>query len=115
MIAFLKKLFGAKEDFLTLEDKEFQVLMKSVPKPVVIDVRMKHEYNSGKIHNSLNIDFMQPTFLEKVKHFDKEKHYFLYCQSGRRSARACRKMAKLGFKNIVNLKGGILSYSGKLV
>ncbi len=115
MLSLLKKLFVKNDHYLSLEDKEFQSLLKSTPKAVIIDVRMKHEYNGGKIHNAFNIDVMQPNFKDKLKHLDREKHYFLYCQSGKRSARACRKMAELGFKNIVNLKGGILSYTGKLV
>ncbi len=117
MIDFIKKIiFVQKDKFKLLDDKEFQNLLRQTPKPVIIDVRMKHEYATGKIHNALNFDILNvAAFESKVQHLDREKHYFIYCQTGKRSVKACRIMSRLGFVHLYCLKGGILNYSGKIV
>jgi rhodanese-related sulfurtransferase len=43
-----------------------------------------------------------------------DKNYYIYCRSGARSSRACKIMGKAGFKNLYNLKGGILSWKGNI-
>ncbi|MCC7231634.1 MAG: rhodanese-like domain-containing protein, partial [Bacteroidia bacterium] len=62
-----------------------------------------------------NINFMGNSFREQINKMDKTKNYYVYCRSGMRSSSACRMMSKLGFKNLVNLSGGILAYKGKIV
>jgi rhodanese-related sulfurtransferase len=63
----------------------------------------------------MNYDVMRPDFKQRVANLDPAKTYFVYCQSGRRSAKACRIMTELGFQKVVNLKGGIVAYEGKTV
>jgi rhodanese-related sulfurtransferase len=82
---------------------------------MIIDVRQKHEFDRQKIRNAMNIDIMNPSFRDKVSNLDKEKTYFVYCQSGGRSARACGMMCDLGFTKVVNLSGGMSAYRGKTV
>jgi rhodanese-related sulfurtransferase len=53
------------------------------------------------------LDFRAPDFAEKVAKLDKSKTYLVHCAAGGRSARACTKMEGLGFKNVVNLEGGL--------
>ena len=115
MLNLFKSFFGGTKKFEQLEDEEFQEALKSANKPVIIDVRSRNEFQQVKIPQAMNIDIMHPQFKKKLEAFDRQKPYFLYCQSGRRSARACKKMAKMGFENIHNLKGGILRYTGKTV
>lgn len=107
-------LFGKKK-YENLPDEDFQAALKKTDKAVLIDVRSKAEFQREKIHQALNIDIMSPNFKKRIEAFDKDKSYFLYCQSGRRSARACNIMTKMGFEKVYNLKGGIISYSGKTV
>ena len=113
-MGLLDFLFGKKK-YKNLVDEAFQEALKEESKPVIIDVRSKVEFQREKIHQALNIDIMSPNFKKRVEAFDKDKAYFLYCQSGRRSARASKIMTNLGFENVYNLKGGIISYSGKTV
>lgn len=112
MFNFLKKLVSSGEKpYENLEADEFQERMKLGAKEVVlIDVRSQGEVNSGKIRGARNIDIMRPDFKEKVSQLDKSKTYLLYCRSGRRSARACKIMAKQGFTKLVNLKGGYMGW-----
>ena len=117
MINLIKQFFGQTEgdDFQSLDDKDFQQQYKSADKKMLLDVRQKHEFDKEKIHQAMNMDILNPAFEEKIKHFDRSKTYFIYCQSGGRSKKACRKMSKLGFENLINLKRGIVSYTGKTV
>jgi len=115
MIKKLLSIFQGKKLYRDLEDEEFQRALAAVSKPVIIDVRSKPEFDEVKIPNALNIDIYNPKFIDRIKHLDKDKSYFVCCRTGSRSRRACKKLIKTGFKNIYNLKGGINLYSGKVV
>lgn len=73
---------------------------------VVLDVRTPKETAQGKIDGTLEINFFDPSFKSKILNLDKEKTYLVYCRSGNRSAKTCNIMAKNGFENLYNLKGG---------
>ena len=77
---------------------------------ILVDVRTKDEFNSGYIENSLNIDYLSNDFYENAKMLDKNTPIILYCRSGKRSSMSANKLAKLGFKEIYNLEGGILDW-----
>ncbi len=77
----------------------------------LIDVRTPKEYNDGHIENARLIDFLSEDFKIKIQELDKEKPIYLYCRSGGRSGKASIVMEELGFKEIVDLKGGYLAWS----
>lgn len=79
-------------------------------KTQVIDVRTAREVSQGKIKKAQNIDVMDTSFAQKLAKLDKSKPYLVYCRSGQRSAKACRMMAKEGFEELYNLKGGYMSW-----
>jgi len=82
---------------------------------VVLDVRTLDEVTQGVIPNALHIDiFKGQGFIDEVEQLPKDKTYFVYCRSGRRSAQACDVMQKLGFKETYNLLGGILEWQGDI-
>jgi rhodanese-related sulfurtransferase len=85
--------------------EEFEKLTKQ-PGNVVLDVRTPSEYRNGHLKDAVLIDFMAKDFEEKVKGLDKSKTYLVHCQVGGRSAKACAKLDKLGFTNVINLEGG---------
>ncbi|MDN3203389.1 rhodanese-like domain-containing protein [Algoriphagus sediminis] len=76
---------------------------------VVIDVRMPAEVSSGKIPGARNINIMG-NFKGQVQNLPKDKKYLIYCRSGNRSASACQIMGDLGFEDVSNLRGGIISW-----
>jgi rhodanese-related sulfurtransferase len=98
-----------------LTSNEFENEIKKNPNAVIIDVRTPAEYQSGHIPNALNIDISSAEFPEKIDELDRSKDYYVYCRSGGRSATACQYMVSVGFKNVNNLYGGVLSYEGELV
>lgn len=73
---------------------------------VILDVRTPKETAQGKIEGTKEINFFDPKFKVKVQNLDKSKTYLIYCRSGNRSGKACNIMAKNGFENLYNLKGG---------
>lgn len=90
--------------------------MKAEKKAIVIDVRTPAEWQQGVISGAdLFIDFNNPTFKQQIAMLDKSKTYIVYCKSGGRSAGASQVMADSGFKNVVNMQGGISSWGGKIV
>lgn len=77
---------------------------------IVIDVRTKEEYDSGHIKNAINIDFYSDDFEKEISVLDKNKEYMIYCRSGGRSSEALEIMKEMGFKNVSELEGGIMSH-----
>lgn len=103
------------------ETEHFKLLNSAQYKQVIsengvtiIDVRTPEEYQNGHIENAQNINVQSGDFKAKMENFDREKPIYIYCRSGSRSANAGRILEKMGFKEIYDLKGGILSWKGKL-
>ncbi|KAA5824076.1 rhodanese-like domain-containing protein [Algibacter amylolyticus] len=81
-------------------------------KPVqLIDVRTANEFNTGHIDNALNFDFKSDEFKKSIAVLDTSKSVFIYCRSGKRSAKSVAAFKALGFKNIYELEGGISHWS----
>ncbi len=115
MSAFMN-LFGASaESYKTVDcGKLEQIIATEGSKIGLIDVRTEGEHNGGHIPNSENINLMGPDFVEKLKFLDMEKTYYVYCASGGRSKTACSQMANMGFKNVNNLRMGMMGWSGDI-
>ncbi len=90
--------------------------MKEEKKAIVIDVRTPAEWQQGVISGAdLFIDYNSPAFKQQLANLDKSKTYIVYCRSGGRSAGASQLMIDSGFKNVINMQGGITSWGGKIV
>lgn len=76
----------------------------------LIDIREQYEYAGGSIQSAKNIP-MGELLNEPKKYLNKSKEYYIMCQSGGRSARACNSLSNQGFK-VVNVSGGMGSYVG---
>lgn len=77
---------------------------------IIIDVRPTADFIKGHIINAMNIPLAalqkQIHMLEKYK----EHPIILNCDSGARSAQACRQLKQYGFTQVYNLRGGILAW-----
>lgn len=83
---------------------------------VVLDVRTATEYNEGYIPKGLNYNVLDSlNFVQAVQPLDKNKKYFLYCKSGRRSGKALIMMKDMGFKHVKHLAGGITAWEGEKI
>jgi len=82
---------------------------------IVLDVRTPEEYSVGYIPKSINYNFKDSlNFVQAIQSLDKNKKYFLYCASGRRSGKALVMMKQMGFTKIHHLAGGITNWKGDI-
>jgi rhodanese-related sulfurtransferase len=74
----------------------------------VFDVRTVGEFNTGHLHHALQADYTKKQeFTERVQYLDKEQAIYIYCLSGGRSAAAANWLRENGFREVIELKGGI--------
>lgn len=92
--------------YLNLTPTDFFNDLHNDPHAILLDVRTPEEFENGHYKTALNIDIKSNDFAAQVAQLDKQKHYYIYCRIGIRSANACHYMSSLGFK-VANLVGGI--------
>lgn len=121
--SFLKNLLGTEKEVAELDNtasngtarnenlngRAFKKQFEASPSSVLLDVRTAGEFAGGTIPGAKNIDFLSPSFGNKVSHLDMDATYYLFCRSGNRSAQACKLMHKMGY-DVRNLSGGIGEY-----
>lgn len=114
-MSFLEAIFGKKKETLSnitvLNKTEYatQIVSNDI-KPV--DVRTSSEYNGGHIKNAINVDFFNAgNFKTHFENSDRYKAVYVYCRSGARSQKAARKLIKMGFTQVYDLKGGYNSWN----
>jgi len=93
-----------------LSPKDFKSKLAELKDYQLIDVRTPQEVSEGAIEGSINIDFKSDDFKTKIAELDKTKPTLVYCAGGVRSAKAAEKMSKMGFVQIIDLKGGYSSW-----
>ena len=93
--------------------EELKQKMDSGEKINLIDCREPHEYLEANMGGKLiplgKIQTMQVEEIEDLK----EEEVIIHCRSGKRSMMACMVLDQLGFKNTVNVIGGILEWQEK--
>jgi rhodanese-related sulfurtransferase len=96
-----------------LNSKEWQQKSLHDSNAIIIDVRTKDEVAEGMIPHAINIDVKEPSlFLEQVNKLDKSKNFYMYCQSGARSAQACAVLNLMcDIPNTYNLVGGFSAWN----
>lgn len=78
---------------------------------VVLDIRTPQEYAEGHLAGSSNLDFYEPDFAASLDALDKELPYFVYCRSGNRTSQTIETMKDLGFTEVYELDGGIITWA----
>jgi rhodanese-related sulfurtransferase len=80
-------------------------------KAVVLDVRSPEEFAKGHVPGAVNIDINSPDFAAKAAQFDKKQTILVNCHAGSRGAIASAELARLGFKTVCNLDGGLEAWT----
>ena len=97
-----------------IEPGKWNKLIKD-KKTFLIDARKPFEYNVGSFKGAINPkinnfrDF--PKYLKKL---NKDKSIAMFCTGGIRCEKASLYLEKKGFKNVYQLKGGIINYLKKI-
>ncbi|MCI0751574.1 MAG: rhodanese-like domain-containing protein [Flammeovirgaceae bacterium] len=98
---------GACTAQTALSPEAFEQKLNSTSNKIVVDVRTVDEFNQGHLPNAILIDYYKEDFKQQLSKLDKNKTLFVYCAAGGRSADAARQLMDLGFKNVIDLEGGM--------
>ncbi|SFZ92772.1 Rhodanese-related sulfurtransferase [Flaviramulus basaltis] len=112
LLVFSCKQATSNKNLTNLSPEQFQTALKN-NSVQLIDVRTPKEYDVNHIQNAVNVDFFSDDFSKNINEFDKEQPIFIYCRSGRRSAKSAIEFQKAGFTKIYNLEGGFLNWKSK--
>ncbi len=71
----------------------------------LVDVREKMEFAGGRINGAQLLPLGE--LAERHTELDHTKPIYVICRTGRRSAEAQKKLHAFGFKNVINVAGGV--------
>jgi sulfur-carrier protein adenylyltransferase/sulfurtransferase len=78
----------------------------------IIDVREPNEYQINRIAGSVLLPLGDVA--QRYKELDPADEIVVHCKMGGRSAKAADFLRSVGFKKVLNLKGGILDWIDKV-
>lgn len=96
-----------------LEPVEFKKMIENNSDAVVLDMRNDYEFKVGRFKDAVQIgteNFRE--FTKKAKNFEqfKGKNILMYCTGGVRCEKASAFFRQQGFRNVYQLKGGIINF-----
>lgn len=113
LILFIFILFTGNvvfaQDQYTLTAKAFNDNLTKNLNKTILDVRTEKEFEQGHLQDAVNFNWNDVDFTNKIKTLDKNKNIYVYCHSGRRSAKAAASLRAEGFK-VYELEGGLLKW-----
>ena len=91
---------------------------RGIDSAIIIDVREPGEYQQGHIPGAINIprgvlEFQiegHPELKNKAPGGLKDQTFYVYCQSGGRSALAADSLSEMGYEHCVSVDGGFVSW-----
>ena len=93
-----------------LEPQAFIERVKADTSAIILDVRQPEEFAEGHLAQAINLDWLNQTvFINGLAKLNKQKTYYVYWRSGRRSQAAAGKLKAEGFQ-VIDLKGGYLHW-----
>ena len=93
--------------------EELKQRMDKGEKINLIDCREPHEYAEANLGGKLvPLGKIQTMQIEDLEHL-KDEEVIVHCRSGQRSMMACMVLDQLGFRDTVNVEGGILAWQEK--
>ncbi len=78
---------------------------------ILLDVRSKEEFASGKIKDSINIPYEDLLLDIALVSEYKTKKLVVYCRSGRRAELVINELENNGFLGIIDIDGDIMAWS----
>jgi SulP family sulfate permease len=100
----------AELNHLTVRDFE-DALIRAGDRAVLIDVREPEEFAAGHLAGARLLPLRR--IIDEAESLPRDRPLFMVCRSGRRSTRAMHWLLDLGFEDVYNIKGGILSWKAK--
>jgi rhodanese-related sulfurtransferase len=103
----LQSLFGPP--LPSLSAGELNEKLKNGKRPIVLDVRQPEEFRTGHIVSAKLIPLGE--LGRRINELPKDKEIACICATGNRSRSATKILLRAGY-NAVNVKGGMVSWSG---
>ncbi len=94
----------------TITVAELKAKMDAGEKLNLLDVREPHENAAFNIGGQLlPLGLVQALQIDEIEHL-KDETVYVYCRSGNRSGQACMMLEPFGFKDVINVAGGMLAW-----
>ena len=78
---------------------------------ILLDVRTREEFNSGRIKNSINIPHdLLLSDISLVADYKSEK-VVVYCRSGKRAKLVLNRLSDEGFRTLIDVDGDMLAWN----
>lgn len=101
--------------FRSISMEEGTKIIESESGYIILDVRTKEEYDEGHIPGAVNVANEEISAnnrnIEQLP--DKKQKILVYCRSGNRSKQAAKKLAAMGYENVIEF-GGIIEWHGDI-
>lgn len=82
------------------------------PDVIVLDIRTPEEVAEARLPaDVVNLDFYEDDFAEQLAALDPDASYLMYCRSGNRSGTTRALLSELGFRDVVDIEGGIIEWA----
>ena len=104
LVAFFAWRMMPTKGVNTISTAQLKTIINDKDK-VFVDVRTPGEYKARNVKQFKNI----PLGADFSK-LPKDKEIVVICQSGMRSKQACKKLKKLGYTHVTNVRGGMSAY-----
>ena len=92
-----------------IDSYELQSRMAGGEDFLLLDIRSAGELAQGVLPDAEHIPMHNIPL--RMNELPKDKDIILYCHSGARSYHACVYLAQQGYRNVINLQGGILGWA----
>ena len=96
-----------KSGLVNLEPNEFFSGAAQDKDAVLLDVRTQGEIDSNPVKGSVHVNYLSRTLADELEQLDPTMHYYVFCHTGRRSARVSVILQNLGFSSVFNLRNGL--------
>jgi rhodanese-related sulfurtransferase len=102
---------GVAQEIHVLSPQEFRESMAGAENVQLVDVRTPEEFAEGHLEGALNINIGDTNFITEAEKLNLDKPIYIYCRSGKRSAKAALVLKDVGFKEIYDMDGGYLHWT----
>ncbi|MCB1155914.1 MAG: rhodanese-like domain-containing protein [Leptospiraceae bacterium] len=100
------KTLENSKNFTWVDKASWQKIQAENPKTLMVDVRTEAEWKEGHLEGALFIPMSE--LQARISEIPKDIPVLIYCRSGNRSTVAANFLASQGYKNLYNLRGGIV-------
>lgn len=97
-----------------ISQAEARKIMEGDEPYVIVDVRRPDEFAKGHIPGAINVPNEGIADEQPAELPDLDQVLLVYCQTGRRSAAASKKLADIGYTHVLEF-GGIMTWKGEVV